>query len=80
MVVIHIGPAVVKDTDPDQFGGIPMQALISMVHQWAQATDGSGAAVRVVLFMDHRPLTQKIYNLDISAMCGALGNIFSGPS
>ena len=42
-----------------------MQALISMIHQLAQATDGSGAAERLVLFdyrkENHTLLAQKIY-------------------
>ena len=67
------GPAVLEVIDPDQFGAVPksstVQALISMIHQLAQATDGSGAAVRLVLFdyrkafdlIDHTLLVQKIY-------------------
>ena len=51
------GPAVLEVIDPDQFGAVPksstVQALISMIHQLAQATDRSGAAVRLVLF-DYR--------------------------
>jgi hypothetical protein len=45
---------VLSSIDPFQFGGIPRssatKALISMVHTWTQATDGTGNAVRVVLF------------------------------
>ena len=44
--------------DPDQFSAIPKssttQALTSMLHQWLEATDGTGATVRVVLF-HYRP-------------------------
>ena len=44
-----------------------------MVHRWTEATDGSGAAVRVVLFdyrkafdlIDHQTLVRKIFTLDI---------------
>lgn len=73
----HVGPAVLKQIDPDQYGGIPnsstLHALISMVHRWTEATDGSGAAVRVVLFdyrkafdlIDHQTLVRKIFTLDI---------------
>ena len=47
----HIAPAVLK------FDGIPRSsathALISMVHSWAEATDGTGSALRVSLF-DYR--------------------------
>ena len=53
----HIAPAVLKIIDPYQFGGIPRSsathALISMVHSWAEATDGTGSALRVYLF-DYR--------------------------
>lgn len=73
----YIGPAVLKIIDPNQFGAIPnsstIQALISMIHEWAQATDGTSAAVRIVLLdytkafysIDHRILFQKIRRLDI---------------
>ena len=44
-----------------------------MIHKWAQATDGTGAAVRVVLFdyrkafylIDHRILVEKMSRLPI---------------
>jgi hypothetical protein len=44
-----------------------------MIHLWAQATDSTGAAVRVVLFdykkafdlIDHQILVQKILSLNI---------------
>ena len=53
----YIGPAVLEVIDPNQYGAIPktstLHALISMVHTWAQATDGTGSAVRVVL-LDYR--------------------------
>ena len=57
--------------------GIPKSsalfALISMVHHWLQATDGTGAAFRVVLFdyrkafdlIDHKILVAKISGLDM---------------
>ncbi len=71
----YIAPAVLSTIDPFQFGGIPRssatKALISMVHTWAQATDGTGNAVRVVLFdykkafgwIDHKILATKIIQL-----------------
>ena len=52
--------------------GIPksstLNALISMIHHWSQATDGSGAAVRIILvdyrkafdLIDHNDLIQKV--------------------
>ena len=46
----YIAPAILKVIDRNQYGAIPasssVHALISMTHQWSQATDGSGAAVR----------------------------------
>ena len=50
----------------NQFGAIPksstLHALISMVPAWAQATDGTGSAVRVVL-LDYREL--ELFNLNL---------------
>ena len=77
VVSAFIGPAVMKIIDPDQFGALPKSstalALTSMLHHWTRATDGTGSAVRVVLFdyrkafdyIDHQLLTHKIYSLDI---------------
>lgn len=77
IVTTHVGPAVLKKIDPNQYGGIPKSstlfALLSMFHRWSQATDGTGAAVRVVLFdyrkafdlIDHSILVAKINRLDI---------------
>ena len=77
VVATHVGPAVLKNIDHDQFGGIPKSsflfALISMFHHWSQATDGTGAVVRVVLFdyrkafdhIDHKILVAKINGLDM---------------
>ena len=45
----YIGPAMLCQIDPNQFGVIPKSstsmAAISMIHNWSQSTDGSGAAV-----------------------------------
>ena len=77
VVSSHFGPAVLEVIDPDQFSAIPKssttQALTSMLHQWLEATDGTGAAVRVVLFdyrkafdlIDHSILVPKILSLSI---------------
>ena len=76
-VKLYVAPAVLEIIDPSQFGAIPksstVHALISMIHHWAQATDSTGAAVRVVLFdykkafdlIDHQILVQKILSLNI---------------
>ena len=73
----HVGPAVLKIIDHDQYDGIPKSstlfALISMFHHWLQARDGTGAAVRVVLFdyrkafdlIDHKILVAKNNGLDM---------------
>ena len=44
-----------------------------MIHQWSQATDGTGAAVRITIFdnrkafdlVDHQILSEKIQTLQI---------------
>ena len=73
----YIAPAVLSTIDPFQFGGIPRssatKALISMLHTWANATDGTGNAVRVVLFdyrkafdlIDHTILATKVIQLSM---------------
>lgn len=51
----------------------PAQILRGLLHQWLEATDGTGAAVRVILFyyqkafdlIDHGILVQKILTLSI---------------
>ena len=77
MVSKYIGPAVLKTIDSNQFEAIPnsstLHALISMVHTWAQATDGTTSAVRVVCLnyrkaldlVDHSILAAKILGLRI---------------
>ncbi|PFX14576.1 putative phospholipid-transporting ATPase IA [Stylophora pistillata] len=74
--VANIVP-IPKVIDPDQYGGIPksstLHAPISIVHNWSNATDGSGAAVQVVLFdyrkafdfIDHTLLVRKVFGLSI---------------
>ena len=79
VVSTHVGPVVLQTIDSNRCGGIPrsstLYALISMirVHHRSKATDGTGAAVRVVLF-DYRKafdlindnlLATKILGLDI---------------
>ena len=73
----YIGPAILSQIDHNQFGVIPKSstsmATISMIHNWSQSTDASGAAVRVVLFdykkafdlIDHGILVQKITKLSL---------------
>ena len=72
-----VGPAILKHIDPNQFGGIPRSsstiAHISMLQNWAKATDGSGNSVRVLLvdyrkafdLIDHSILINKIRLLPI---------------
>ena len=73
----YIGPAILSQIDHNQFGVIPKSstsmAAISMIHNWSQSTNASGAAVRVVLFdykkafdlIDHGILVQKITKLSL---------------
>ena len=72
-----VKPAVLKKIGNEQFGTVPKssttQALISMLHCWNKATDGSGSSVRVVLFdfkkafdlIDHNILKRKLSNYDL---------------
>ena len=72
-----VAPAILKRIDSHQFGGIPRSsstiALISMLHNWAKATDGTGNSVRVLLvdyrkafdLIDHSILINKIRQLPI---------------
>ena len=50
---LTVGPAVLEVIDLDQFGAVPksstVQTLMSMIHQLTQATDGTGAAVRLLV-------------------------------
>jgi hypothetical protein len=50
----HVKPAVLKKINSNQYGAIPNSscttiALLSMLQSWNKATDGNGAAVRVLL-------------------------------
>ena len=77
IVVTYISPAILSIIDPDQFGAIPNSSityvLFSMIHNWAEATDATGAAVRIMLLdyrkaldlIDHSILANKICNLPI---------------
>lgn len=77
VVRMYVGPAILNIIDPNQFGAIPKsstaQALISMTHEWSKATDGTGAAVRVILLdykkafdlIDHQILVKKILSLNM---------------
>ncbi len=70
-------PKLLNVIDPNQFGFIPGSstkfALISMLHKWLTATDGSGSAVRVILLdyrkafdlVDNNPLVAKLHEYGI---------------
>ena len=72
-----VAPAILKIINPAQFGVIPRssatQTLISMIHKWSEATDGTGASVRVLLLdyrkafdlIDHHLLVRKICQLQL---------------
>jgi hypothetical protein len=73
----YVAPPVLSIAEPAQFGGIPRSsathALISMVHKWSEATDGTGNVVRTVLFdyrkafypVDHLILARKVIQLSV---------------
>jgi hypothetical protein len=72
-----IKPAILKVVDSNQYGTVPKssttQALISIVHNVAKATDGNGALVRLVLLdfgkafdlIDHQLFMVKLHSLDV---------------
>ena len=74
----HVEPAVLKRLGTDQFGCIPgsstAHALINLLHNWAQATDGTGNTVRIFALdcrkafdlIDHSLLLAKlsVYNIN----------------
>ena len=73
----YIKPAILAKVDPRQFSTVPSssttEALISMIHEWNSASDGTGATVRAVLFdfkkafhlIDHHILINKLHNYDL---------------
>jgi len=77
VVCDYVKPAVLKVIDDSQYGGIPKSsttmALISMIHNWTQGTDGNGATVRTLLFdyrkafdlIDHSILISKLKSLEL---------------
>ena len=72
-----VSPAILESINQNQYGGVPtssvMVALISMLHNWTKATNGTGNLVRVFLFdyrkafdlIDHAILVNKICLLSI---------------
>lgn len=85
IVEMYVAPAILSVIDPAQFGAISRssitQALISMVHNRAQATDETGTAVRVLLvdyrkavdLIDHHILAGKILQLPIPTFTRTTG-------
>ena len=79
VVTGHVKPAVLGILDPSQFGAIPKSsatfALLEMVHEWSQGTDGNGSTIRSLLFdyrkafdlIDHSILISKLSVLDIAS-------------
>ena len=73
----YVKPAVLKKIDSNQYWAIPNSsttiALLSMLQSWNKATDGNGAAVRVLLLdfkkafdlIDHHLLVEKLRLFDI---------------
>ena len=70
-------PTILCTLDPSQFGAIPKSsttlALLEMLHEWTQGTDGNGATIRTLLFdykkafdlIDHSILVRKLCALSI---------------
>ena len=54
VVTGHVKPAVLRILDPSQFGAIPKSsttfALLEMVHEWSQGTEGNGSTIRSLFF------------------------------
>ena len=73
----ELKPLMLECMDPNQSGFIPDScttfALISMLHHWFEATDGTGAQVRAALLdykkafdlVDHNLLIAKLYSLGV---------------
>ena len=74
----HIKPAVLRHIGHNQYGCIPnsstTHALVNLVHNWPQATDGTGADLRVIALdyrkafdlIDHNILLTKLCSYDIN--------------
>jgi hypothetical protein len=77
IIAKYVSRSVLDVVNQDQFGGIPKSsatlALISIIHTCAQATDGTGTSVRLLLFdyrkafdlIVHNILVHKIRKLSI---------------
>ena len=77
VVTEYVKPAILCMLDPSQFGAIPKSsttlALLEMLHEWTQGTDGNGATIRTLLFdykkafdlIDHSILVRKLCALSI---------------
>ena len=77
VVTEYVKPAVLCMLDPRQFGAIPKSsttlALLEMIHEWTQGTDGKGSTIRTLLFdykkafdlIDHSILVRKLCALSI---------------
>ena len=85
-----VKPAVLSSIDPNQYGFIPGSsttfALISMLHHWLGATDGTGAAIRTAFvdfrkafdLVDHQTLIAKLLSLEVKPT--SLNWSYTGPS
>jgi len=54
----YIMPAVLNNLDTNQYGAVPKSsttfALLDMLHDWSEGTDGNGATIRTILFDYHK--------------------------
>ena len=68
----YIKPAVLKVLDPNQYGAVPhsstSQALVHIVHSWAQATNGN-SAIRTVLFNYRKSFDLIGHRITVDKLC-----------
>ena len=74
-------PVLLKFIDPNQYGFIPNScitfALISMLHHWLEAMDGSGSHVRVAALLDYKKAFDPV---DHNLLIGKLHSIGVKPT
>jgi len=73
----YIMPAVLNNLDMNQYGAVPKSsitfALLDMLRDWSEGTDGNGATIRTILFdyrkafdlIDHSILIKKLCKLNV---------------
>ena len=73
VVTEYVKPAVLCMLDPGQFGAIPKSsttlALLEMLHEWTQGTDGNGATIRTLLFDYKKGFDLTDHNILVRKLC-----------